>query len=92
MYPGVTMPKIARTAVSSWSTSPFSQGAFSLWPHGFTAEQHDPLVWPEDRIFFAGEHTDVSGSQGQGLGQGQVEAQGGEGGAYDLELLFYDIV
>ena len=72
MYPGVTMPKIARTAVSSWSTSPFSQGAFSLWPHGFTAEQHDPLGEPEGRIHFAGEHTDVSGGGLEAWGAGGV--------------------
>ena len=56
--PGVPEPS-ARLR-SSWTTDPFSYGAVSFTPVGVLAEARSQLARPVvDRVFFAGEATDV---------------------------------
>jgi monoamine oxidase len=56
--PGVPEPS-ARLR-SSWTTDPFSYGAVSFTPVGVLAETRSQLARPVvDRVFFAGEATDV---------------------------------
>jgi hypothetical protein len=53
------VPRPAAFTRSSWSTDPFARGSFSFQPVGSTPEQRVALAQPVDnRIFFAGEHTD----------------------------------
>lgn len=56
--PGV--PQAAGSRRSSWTTDPFSYGAVSFTPVGVLAETREQLARPiGDRVFFAGEATDV---------------------------------
>ncbi len=53
------VPRPAAFARTTWSSDPFARGAFSFQAVGSTPEQRMALAQPVDnRIFFAGEHTD----------------------------------
>ncbi len=54
-----TVPRPTAFERTAWSTDPFARGAFSFQAVGSTPEQRLALAQPvDDRIFFAGEHTD----------------------------------
>lgn len=54
-----TVPRPIAFERTAWSTDPFARGAFSFQAVGSTPEQRVALAQPVDeRIFFAGEHTD----------------------------------
>ncbi|MCU1637109.1 MAG: oxidoreductase [Cryobacterium sp.] len=53
------IPRPSAFQRTSWSSDPYSRGAFSFQPVGSSPEQRVTLREPVDgRIFFAGEHTD----------------------------------
>lgn len=53
-------PEPAGSLRSSWTTDPFAYGAVSFTPVGVLAESRSQLARPvADRVFFAGEATDV---------------------------------
>lgn len=58
LYPNTTIPEPSGFKVSRWNTDPFTRGAFSYWPTGFTTEIMKDFQAPIGRVFFAGEHLD----------------------------------
>ena len=53
----IIVPSPIEIRVSRFSTYPFSFGAWSNWPPGFTKDRHYALQAPVGRIYFGGEHT-----------------------------------
>ena len=55
---GPNIPEPAATAVTHWTTDPYSGGSYTFLPVGATREDVDMLAEPEgERVFFAGEGT-----------------------------------
>lgn len=58
LYPNTTVPYPSDYKISRWNTDPFTRGAFSYWPVGFTDENMRQMQAPVGRVFFSGEHLD----------------------------------
>lgn len=55
---GATAPEPVATAVTRWSTDPYSGGSYAFLPVGASLDDIDTLAEPEgDRLLFAGEAT-----------------------------------
>ena len=53
----IVVPPPVEIRVSRFSRWPFSLGAWSNWPPGYTRDSHHALQAPVGRIYFGGEHT-----------------------------------
>jgi monoamine oxidase len=60
---GTLRKMLVATHRHDWASDPLSRGAYSYVPVGAMGAPHAMAV-PEGRIFFAGEHTDVTGHWG----------------------------
>jgi monoamine oxidase len=62
---GVTLGTVEGFAVHRWPIDPWTRGAYSYLPPGVGLSERRALAAPvEDRLFFAGEATDVLGQSG----------------------------
>ena len=59
IYPVVSVPTPTGHKISRFSIDPLVMAARSVWPPGFTKNNHDAFKAPVDRIYFAGEHTSM---------------------------------
>jgi polyamine oxidase len=81
---GRPVPEPVATAVTSWTTDPYTRGAYTQCPPGADPSMFDALGEPaHGRLLFAGEHTSsarsgyADGAYASGLRAGQLLTSGG---------------
>jgi len=79
MPDGVTLGTVEESDVHFWNLDPWTRGAYSFLPPGTSLDDRRELARPVgDRLFFAGEATNVTGESGTvsgAIGSGERAAQ-----------------